>query len=434
LERQKKRIRRPVNSSPKELKRPDHVKLNTSQLKTLSQLMKGKTQSKKRKKLKPKMNTSKYKSFNEEKSISLYTNNNEVRIKDLLRESQYKREKYRNQYQPSENSLLDCSNNSLKNESNKFNEHSKVDKDLNLENVMKSSSFLRKDNSLNNSGFQNTPKKSKYFNVHSRSPDRLSIKASRIRKSESKPKINEQKLAKQKMLQRNKMFEMQKNVDLYKKLKTRSPEEISVVDAVNIYGKAFYTMNSVNSSKNNSRGSFKSGFGSRDRKQKILTSSSNLKILTSKNRKSKRTPKTRESYKVRSPKKISKKSQDRINFPKSKAKSRSNEPNKRKKQPQKITSKKRRKTNLFMKSRSRSMSSTSDVSPNRSRSLNKTNSELKKSGSFIEIDQHIGTVTYGYQIQESLGEGAYAKVYKALHINTKTPVAIKGKFRLKFSV
>ena len=93
-----------------------------------------------------------------------------------------------------------------------------------------------------------------------------------------------------------------------------------------------------------------------------------------------------------------------------------------------MDSTKRKNINLFMKSRSRSMSSTSDVSPNRSRSLNKTNSELKKSGSFIEADQHVGKVIYGYRIQEPLGEGAYARVYRALHASTKTPVAIKGIF------
>lgn len=204
------------------------------------------------------------------------------------------------------------------------------------------------------------------------------------------------------------------------------------MEAVNIYGKAFLTMNSITSSKNNSRGSHKSGMGSRDPKSKFLTNSSNLKNLTSKNSRPKRVQKTRESYRVRSPKQKTRKSQDFIQ--KSTAKSRSNEPKKQKKQPHRIASKKRKKTNLFMKSRSRSMSSTSDVSPNRSRSLNKTNSELKKSGSFIEIDQHLGKVIYGYQIQEPLGEGAYAKVYRALHVNTKTPVAIKGMIKINMLI
>jgi hypothetical protein len=388
--------------------------------------MKGKTQSRK-KKNKRDIKSTKNKSFYNDKSVSLYTGNNDVRIDALLRESQLKREQYTNQHQPSENSFLNCSNNSLKPDTRKLKDSSKMKPDVNLENVMKSSSFLRKDNSLSNSGFQNTPKKSKYFQVQSRSPERLSVKRTRLKKSGSKSGLGTKMMGKQQMLQRNKMFEMQKNVDLYQKSKrTRSPEEVSVMEAVNIYGKAFLTMNSVNSSKNHSRGSYKSGMGSRDGKSKILTSSSNLKNLTSKNSRPKRVQKTRESYRVSSPKQNTRKSQDIINIPKSKAKSRSNEPKKYKKLPNRIASKKRRKTNLFMKSRSRSMSSTSDVSPNRSRSLNKTNSELKKSGSFLEIDQHLGKVIYGYQIQEPLGEGAYAKVYRALHVNTKTPVAIKG--------
>jgi hypothetical protein len=62
--------------------------------------------------------------------------------------------------------------------------------------------------------------------------------------------------------------------------------------------------------------------------------------------------------------------------------------------------------------------------------LNKTNSELKKSGSFIEADIHLGKVLYGYRILEPLGEGAYARVYKAVYMGTGTPVAIKGKFFL----
>ena len=46
----------------------------------------------------------------------------------------------------------------------------------------------------------------------------------------------------------------------------------------------------------------------------------------------------------------------------------------------------------------------------------------------MEMDQHMGKGIYGYRIQEPLGEGAYAKVYRALHVSTKTPVAVKGNF------
>lgn len=402
-----------MNSSPKELKRGDPAKMNKSQLKTLSQLMQKKTRPA-RKNIKRESERAKFKSTRgaEEEAMSLYKSSNEVDIKNLLRESQLKRESKTQR-------ILNISSQSIK--------RGNMRTDFQLESIMKSSTYLRKDNSLSSSGIRVTPSKTKSkFVQQSKSPEKLSSKERRLRKSETKSGEQSRKFGRSRQSRRQ-ITDLQKNIDLYQQAKkTRSPETVSVLDAVNIYGKAFMTMNQHKSSKYDSRNSHGSGSGSRDEKFKQISQANQLKAMNIKSRKQE-TGKQRGSHRIRSPRRGQLGFMQQEMLTKSKAKSRSNEPKKQRQNLPKMANTKRRKTNLFMKSRSRSMSSTSDVSPNRSRSLNKTNSELKKSGSFIEVDQHVGTVIYGYKIQEPLGEGAYARVYRALHVNTKTPVAIKGK-------
>lgn len=398
-----------MNSSPKELKRGDQARMNKSQLKTLSQLMqKKKRASRKRPNKESERIRLKLAQARQEDSVSLYTSCNDVDIKNLLRESQLKRDSKAQRF-------LNGSSQSIKRGFNRG--------DLHLESIMKSSTYLRKDNSLSSSGIRGTPSKPKSkFAQQSKSPEKLLKRESKLPKSGSK--LAGRKLGRGRK-SRKQLSELQKNIDLYQQAKkTRSPETVSVMDAVNIYGKAFLTMNHHRSSKHDSRNSHGSGSNSRDGEFKRMSQASQLKAMQAKARKQE-PARARGSHRVRSPRRgqLGQKPEHVI---KSKAKSRSNEPKKQKRNLQEMASSKRRKVNLFMKSRSRSMSSTSDVSPNRSRSLNKTNSELKKSGSFVEVDQHMGKVIYGYQIQEPLGEGSYARVYRALHVNTKTPVAIKG--------
>lgn len=370
---------------------------------------------------------------NNEKSFSLLKSMDGVKIEELLRESQLKRESHSRKEKPKISVLRD-SNYSMKPSFQK--------QEIDLENVMNSSVFLRKGDSLKNSGFQGTPSKSnfKIYQQYSRSPDMVFVKKKkRLLNSDSKESFNEKNLGgngskrqggsyqNKKSIKRKNVFDNQNDVDIYNGIKrTRSPESVSVLDAMNIYGKVFYTMNNVKSSKPTRRNSIKtgSGSGSRESKASKFTGGSNPK--NSKIKKNSMNKRYNQDIKIRPTRIKSHKSPKReeIRYPNPKPKSRSNEPKKHRKTVRKLNKKGMIK---FKGSHSRSMSSPSDVSQNRSKSLNKTNSELKKSGSFIEADQHVGKVKSGYKFQKLLGEGAYAKVYQALHMSTKTPVAIKSK-------
>lgn len=372
-------------------------------MKTLKDLMKKKTRPQ-RPKHKRESKISKFKSFHaiETPPPKFYASGNEVDIRNLLRESQLRRD---SKARREGHSGLDSSNQSIKARPKRTKAY--------LENLMKSSGFLRRETSLTSSGLGATPKKLRAKRMRqSKSPERLSLRAARLGKSGSKRDIKHS--GRMRPL-RKAQQELEQNIDLYRKAKQRrSPESVSVLEAVNIYGKAFHTMNNHPSSKYDSRNSHKSTSGSRDEKGKRTQPKLHVQHERSIQR---------ESHRVRSPKR---RAIQEMPAPKSKAKSRSNEPKKQRLTSQLTGTARRKKVNVFMKSRSRSMSSTSDVSPQRSRSLNKTNSELKKSGSFIDADQHVGRIIYGYRIEEPVGEGAYARVYRALHVNTKTPVAVKG--------
>lgn len=422
-----------MNSSPKELKRNEKHKLKMNKFGNLSELMMQKVRGKAKKRGEVIALKKESISRKQEQSFSLMKSMEGVRIEELLRESQLKRESH-GRKEKSRISVLRDSNYSMKPSFQK--------QEIDLENVMNSSVFLRKENSLKNSEFQGTPSKSnsKIYQPYSRSPDRVfAKKKKRLLNSDSKGSFHHKNLKangqsrqggsyqNKKNTKRKNVFDTQNDVDLYNGVKrTKSPESVSVLDAMNIYGKVFYTMNNVKSSKATRQNSIKtgSGSGSRESKASKFTGGSNPK--NSKLKKQSLGKRFTQESKSRVTRMKSHKSPKReeIRYHKHKPKSRSNEPKKHRKAEKKI---KKKGLIKFKGSHSRSMSSPSDVSQNRSKSLNKTNSELKKSGSFIEADQHIGKVKSGYKFQKLLGEGAYAKVYEALHMFTKTPVAIKSK-------
>lgn len=282
-----------------------------------------------------------------------------------------------------------------------------------LENIMKSSLFLKPDKnsiieqSINESSYRILPPHS-----YTKSPQRNSY-----RSKQNFQKINS-KISKKTMLKNKSLSKIeiegvsksklnkQKSIDLYNQSSFHSSQQnYDFEDQLNIYQTAFKTYNKDYSGKKNRNTNRKNNF-------------KNEKVIKPK----------KYTSRLKSNEKIIAKSPSKNISIKQKPKSRSIEPKKQKTNNNKKKSKE--KTNIFMKSRSRSMSSASDVSANRSKSLNKTNSELRKSGSFLHEDHHINKVIHGYKIYKFIGEGSYAKVYKALHMNTKTPVAIKGIFYL----
>ena len=179
---------KPVNSSPKELKREGRPSLNMHKYTTLSEMMKRQFRPKKKAKKKEDLNTSKNKSFQEDGSFALYGGGDDVRIRDLLRESRIRREKTN---KGDANSFLDSPDSSFKNQ--KLSESSNFRADLNLENIMKSSTYLRHDRSLTNSGVDLTPKKFRDYSKLTRSPERFSIKRRNVKKSGSKTSFDQQK-------------------------------------------------------------------------------------------------------------------------------------------------------------------------------------------------------------------------------------------------
>lgn len=428
------------NSSTKQKRSSEKTNLNLDRYQTLSQMMKRQTKSKNQKSKDTQIRRSNnQKSFQDkEQRFSLYTSLTESQYKD---NSCLMNRNLRHKERVSSTGLWKTPNNKLSKD-NKNNSsliesiENKID--FRLETVMKSSSFLKSNVSLNESGInQNQPK---YKFSRSKSPNnkqnnlfglkmRESVKmigpTSVKWKKTSKLKFSEKK--DKSKVNRKRIFSGVKSIDLYNKPQGRkkSQNKKTALDSLNIYqNRIFRTYNPDN---HHSRKHIEevtpvnSNIKKRSTFKKNTNYEARSKLVQKSKSFSKKTFPHKRQSRLKSPVKNIKKSpskKDKQLIQKKKPKSKSIEANKKKKRVRKI--------NMFMKSRSRSMSSASDISANRSKSLNKTNSEFRKSGSFINEDQHAYKVIYGYKIFKSIGEGAYAIVYKALHVETKTPVAIKG--------